>query len=77
MASGLRKISGKDCVRILCNKLGFSVVRQKGSHIILRKATPEGLVGTVLPNHSELKVGTLKGILELAKVREDEFAKYQ
>jgi predicted RNA binding protein YcfA (HicA-like mRNA interferase family) len=68
----LKKISGKDCVKILCNKFGFKAVRQKGSHIILKK---EG-VGTVVPLHKELKLGTLKGILELAKVKEDEFAKY-
>jgi predicted RNA binding protein YcfA (HicA-like mRNA interferase family) len=52
-------------------------MRQKGSHIVLRKDTPEGSVGTVVPNHQELKIGTLKGILELAKVSEEDFAKYQ
>lgn len=72
----LKKISGKECVKILCNKFGFSVIRQKGSHIILRKETPEGAVGTVVPNHQELKIGTLKGVLELAKVKEEEFAEY-
>jgi len=75
--STLKKISGKDCVKILCNKLGFTAVRQTGSHIILKKITPEGTVGTVVPNHQELKVGTLKGILKLAKISEEEFAKFQ
>ena len=73
----LKKISGKDCLKILCNKFGFSIVRQKGSHIILVKETSEGKVGTVVPNHKELKTGTLKGVLELAKIREEEFIKYQ
>jgi len=63
-------------VKILCNKFGFNVIRQKGSHIILRKELPE-VVGTVVPNHKEIKIGTLKGILELGKVKEDNFAKYQ
>lgn len=53
------------------------VVRQRGSHVILKKDTKEGVVGTVVPNHKELKVGTLKGILELAKIKEEDFAKYQ
>ena len=75
MAS-LRKISGMECVKILCNRFGFSFVRQTGSHIILRKETSTGAVGTVVPNHRELKIGTLKGVLELAKVSEEEFAKY-
>jgi predicted RNA binding protein YcfA (HicA-like mRNA interferase family) len=73
----LKPISGKDCVKILCNTFGFHVVRQKGSHIVLRKETPQGPVGTVVPNHPELKIGTMKGVLELAKVKEEEFAAEQ
>ena len=73
----LKKISGKDCVKILCNKFGFTVARQRGSHIVLRKETAEGAVGTVVPNHKELKVGTLKGLPELAKVDEEQFARQQ
>lgn len=72
----LKKIFGKECVKILCNKFGFHIVRQTGSHIILKKETPEGKVGTVVPNHKEIKIGTLKGILELAKIDEEEFVKY-
>jgi len=33
-------------------------------------------VGTVVPMHKELKIGTLKGILKLAKVDIDELSKY-
>ncbi len=69
----LKKISGKDCVKILCNKFGFKIIRQRGSHIVLRRDK----TGTVVPNHKELKTGTLKGILELAKIKEEEFVKYQ
>ena len=73
----LKKISGEECIKILCNKFGFSIVRQKGSHIILKKTTPQGAVGTVVPNHTELKIGTLKSVISLAKVKEEEFVKYQ
>lgn len=69
------KISGNKCIKILCNKFEFKVLRQKGSHIILSKETSTGKIATVVPNHKELKIGTLKGILELAKVNEEEFAK--
>lgn len=72
----LKKISGLECIKILCNKFGFKFVRQTGSHMILRKETSTGAIGTVVPNHKELKIGTLKGILELAKVSEKEFAEY-
>jgi len=73
----LKKISGKECVKILCNKFGFKVKRQRGSHIILSKETSEGKTGTVVPNHSELKIGTLKGVLELAKIKEEDFERYR
>ena len=73
----LRKTSGRECVKILCNKFWFTAVRQTGSHIILKKQTPEGTIGTVVPNHNELKLGTLKSVLKLGKVEEEEFAEYQ
>ena len=37
---------------------------------------PEGKVGTVVPEHDELKPGTLKGVLKLAKVDVDEFYQF-
>ncbi len=63
-------ISGMSAIRAL-EKLGFSVVRQRGSHIVLRK----GFIGCVVPNHHELKTGTLAGILKQADVSVDEFIK--
>ena len=74
--SGLKNISGKDCVKILCNKFEFQQKRQKGSHVILVKETPQGKIGTVVPLHDELKIGTLKGILKLANITEDEFSEF-
>jgi len=43
----------------------------------LKKETEKGKIGTVVPNHKEIKIGTLKNILELAKIKEIDFAKYQ
>lgn len=63
-------------MKILCREFGFTVVRQRGSHIVLRKETPEGAVGTVVPDHPELKVGTLRGVLKLARVSPQEFARH-
>ncbi|MEE8402390.1 MAG: type II toxin-antitoxin system HicA family toxin [Candidatus Hydrothermarchaeaceae archaeon] len=72
----LRKVSGDKVVRILCNKLGFKISGRTGSHVRLSKMTPERKVGTVVPMHKELKIGTLKGVLKLAKIDTDEFSKY-
>ena len=69
----LRKVSGHEAVKVLCNRFGFSVRGRSGSHVRLSKETPTGKVGTVVPLHKELKIGTLKSILRLAKVTEEDF----
>lgn len=73
----LKKSSGKECIKILCNKFGFKIARQTGSHVVLKKQTDSGEIGTVVPNHKELKIGTLNGILDLAKIKEEEFVRCQ
>jgi len=72
----LRNISGKLCVKILCNKFEFSVARVRGSHCILVKYVNSVKIGTVVPLHPELKRGTLKGILFLAGISIEEFEKH-
>ncbi len=61
-------VSGNEAVKAL-QRLGFTVVRQKGSHIILR----QDRCGCVVPNHREIKTGTLAGILKQAGVSVEEF----
>jgi predicted RNA binding protein YcfA (HicA-like mRNA interferase family) len=68
----LHKVTGQEAIRAL-QRLGFEKVRQRGSHVILKKETSEGAVGCVIPLHRELKIGTLRGILRQAKVTPDEF----
>lgn len=65
--------SGKQVIKILCRKFGFSFVSQKGSHVKLRKMVKGKMVTTIVPTHKELSPGTLKGALELAQVEEEEF----
>jgi predicted RNA binding protein YcfA (HicA-like mRNA interferase family) len=61
-------ISGAEAVRAL-ERSGFVVVRQRGSHLILRRES----TGCVVPNHRELKTGTLAGILKQAGVSANDF----
>ncbi len=70
----LRQVSGKQAIHALA-KLGFKQVRQRGSHVVLRKHQPDGDVGCAVPLHRELKIGTLKGILRQAKISTEEFMK--
>lgn len=70
----LPRISGKQTISVL-EKFGFKILRQKGSHIVLKKETAEGTIGCVIPNHKELAIGTLKGILRQANIDAEEFIK--
>ena len=72
----LRKVSGEKAVKILCNKFGFTISGRTGNHVRLSKVTPAGKVGAVVPMHPELKIGTLKGLLKLAKVGPEEFSEH-
>ncbi len=63
-------ISAAEAIKAF-ERLGFTIVRQRGSHIVLRKDSS----GCVVPNHRQLKVGTLSGILKQAGVSPDEFIK--
>ena len=67
--------SGKQVVKILCRKFGFSFVSQKGSHAKLRKILKGKTITTVVPMHKELATGTLKVVLDLGEVEMDDFRK--
>ncbi len=57
-----RVLSGQQVCRIL-EKQGFVEVRQKGSHIIMQLKIDETTVTVPVPNHSELRAGTLRSII--------------
>jgi predicted RNA binding protein YcfA (HicA-like mRNA interferase family) len=68
----LPRVSGAEAIRIL-EKLGFTRVRQRGSHVVLKRQTASGSVGCVVPLHPELATGTLHGILKQAQVTPEAF----
>jgi predicted RNA binding protein YcfA (HicA-like mRNA interferase family) len=49
--------------------MGFAVIRQRGSHVIMRR----GEQGCVVPLHRELKIGTLHGVLKQGAVDSEQF----
>lgn len=63
-------LSGKEIIRAL-EKLGCHFVPQTGSHILMKR----GDKGCVIPNHKEVKVGTVNGLLRQAAVLPEEFQK--
>jgi predicted RNA binding protein YcfA (HicA-like mRNA interferase family) len=63
----LRVLSGQVVCQILAEH-GFVEVRQRGSHIIMQLKTNETTITVPVPNHSELKIGTLKSIIRQSEL---------
>jgi predicted RNA binding protein YcfA (HicA-like mRNA interferase family) len=61
--SELPVISGQKVIKTLV-KMGFVVVRQRGSHVFLQR----GENTVTVPLHNPLKKGTLKSILKQSDV---------
>ena len=57
------KISGKELIKRLM-RLGYVVVRQKGSHIRLEKNIGDTISKITIPNHKLIKRGTLHRIVK-------------
>ena len=64
----LPHLSGAEIIRAL-ERLGFLQVRQKGSHVVMRR----GSSGCVVPLHREVKTGTLAGLLRQANFPAEDF----
>jgi predicted RNA binding protein YcfA (HicA-like mRNA interferase family) len=65
-------VSGSEAVRAL-QRLGFNVDRQRGSHVVMKKVTPAGEIGCVIPMHREIAAGTLRSALKMAGVSVEDF----
>ena len=61
-------LSGAEVIKGF-ERLGFEVVRQRGSHVVMRR----GSSGCVVPKHAEVKTGTLAGIIRQSGVTQEDF----
>jgi len=66
----LSPIQGKKLVKILCNRFGYYVIRQKGSHATLTNDT----IYITVPI-KEIRVGLLGVILSDCEITREEFLK--
>jgi predicted RNA binding protein YcfA (HicA-like mRNA interferase family) len=55
-------MSGRECCAIL-QANGFVFVRQKGSHMIMQYRLAESTITVPVPDHGELRIGTLSSII--------------
>jgi predicted RNA binding protein YcfA (HicA-like mRNA interferase family) len=67
-----RILSGKEVCQIL-KRHGFRNVRQRGSHIVMQCQTEAGTITVPVPDHSELKIGTLSSIIRQSRLPRAEF----
>jgi predicted RNA binding protein YcfA (HicA-like mRNA interferase family) len=68
----LRVLSGKDVCAILARH-GFAQLRQRGSHIIMQRAVEGGTTTVPVPDHQEIRIGTLRSIIRQSCVPRAEF----
>jgi predicted RNA binding protein YcfA (HicA-like mRNA interferase family) len=69
----LRVMSGKEVCDVL-ERHGFSDVRRRGSHIVMQHVEGDGSTTTVpVPDHKEVKKGTLRSIIRQSGVPRSEF----
>jgi predicted RNA binding protein YcfA (HicA-like mRNA interferase family) len=68
----LRRLSGREACRIL-ESHGFAEVRRRGSHVVMQKKVPGTTVTVPVPDHKELKVGTLQSIIRQSQVPRSAF----
>lgn len=70
MAPLLPTLSGDDVVRAF-ERLGWSVARQRGSHIIMTKTNHRATLS--VPDHDPVAKGTLRGLIRAAGISIEEF----
>ena len=68
----LRILSGGEVCGIL-TKHGFEAIRQRGSHVVMQKKTDNSTITVIVPDHNEIKLGTLKSIIRQSRVPPSKF----
>jgi predicted RNA binding protein YcfA (HicA-like mRNA interferase family) len=63
----LRILSGAEFCRILSAN-GFAEIRQKGSHIIMQKKIEGSTITVPVPDHKELRIGTVQSMIRQSQL---------
>lgn len=59
-----RDISGRELAKLLTKEYGYKFERESGSHIRLASSFRGGDHKITIPDHTEIKIGTLNSILQ-------------
>ncbi len=68
----LRILSGRDVCRIL-EQHDFQIVRQRGSHIVMQRRVNGGTITVPIPDHAEIRIGTLQAIIRQSGIPRSAF----
>lgn len=68
----LRTLSGKQVCEIL-KKYGFFETRRRGSHIAMQLKTADQTITIPVPDHKEIRVGTLLSIIRQSGLSRSDF----
>ncbi len=68
----LRVLSGREVCALLAAH-GFVEVRRRGSHVIMQRAIEGGTITVPVPDHAEIRIGTLLSILRQSGVPRADF----
>lgn len=68
----LRVLSGRDVCQIL-GRYGFIEIRRRGSHVVMQKKLSEGTITVPVPDHKEIRIGTLLSIIRQSGLPRPEF----
>lgn len=67
-------ISGKDAVKAF-RKIGYEVIRQRGSHLRLKDPLNPAHKPLTIPDHQEIKPGLLRKLIRDANLSVEDFFK--
>lgn len=68
----LRVLSGREVCAIL-SQHGFVQVRQRGSHMVMQRYVADGAATVPVPDHAELRLGTLQSIIRQSGIPRGDF----
>ncbi len=68
----LKVFSGHEVARLL-ERHGFVEVRRHGSHIVMQRSLGTGTITVPVPDHHELKKGTLAAVVRQSQIPRSEF----
>ncbi|HVR42328.1 MAG TPA: type II toxin-antitoxin system HicA family toxin [Thermoanaerobaculia bacterium] len=63
----LRLFSGRELCALLA-EYGFREVRRRGSHVVMQRSVQNSTITVPVPDHREIRIGTLQSIIRQSQL---------